>query len=257
MYAKKRFETHSDLDFPVTEEMFKQIWLERLKEDKGYGENLRNTVQKIAPNYPTVADIVETIASLLSITSDPKAIINTFTKNVQGISEHIRSYIFRKHNESRTIMIDGHFEKRELIEIILAGMREEEPLKHKLIRKFRKNKINNFIQLDKQIDIELLETKGASGAVALEQICYTSGFQSQRPQQNQQPSNPPYEPKQPANPAPKYKKLQDIPNLNWPQYWSLPTHLTRHQRFYQIIDKIFPRGTCWGYGHIRKIPYII
>ena len=133
-------------------------------------------------------------------------------------------------------MIDGHFEKRELIEIILGGMREEEPLKHKLIRKFRKNKINNFIQLDKQIDIELLETKGASSAVPLEQISYTTGFQTQRQQQQQQPSNPSYEPNKPTNPRQKkqhkYKNLTQIPNLNWPIYWSLPPHLNYMNRFY-------------------------
>ena len=65
MFAKKGFELHSDLDFPVIEEMFKQIWLERLKEDKGYGETLQHTVRKLASSYSTVANILETLASHL------------------------------------------------------------------------------------------------------------------------------------------------------------------------------------------------
>ena len=35
MLSKVRFERYNDLGFPVTEEMFKRIWLERLQQDKG------------------------------------------------------------------------------------------------------------------------------------------------------------------------------------------------------------------------------
>ena len=65
MFSKVRFELHSDLDFPVTEEMFKQIWLERLKEDKGYGETLRNAVKGIASMRSTVAGLMESLAGHL------------------------------------------------------------------------------------------------------------------------------------------------------------------------------------------------
>ena len=85
-------------------------------------------------------------------------------------------------------------------------MREEEPLKHRLVRKFRKNKINNFVQLESQVEIELLESKGANSAEQIEQISYTTGFQTQRQQQHSVPNNPPQK-------THKYKTLMDVPYL--------------------------------------------
>ena len=81
MFSKIRFESYSDLDFPVTEEMFKQIWLERLKEDKGYGETLRHAVKNYTSASSTVADLVESLAEHMNLTSDPKALINAFNQN--------------------------------------------------------------------------------------------------------------------------------------------------------------------------------
>ena len=183
MVAKIRFELHSDVDFPVIEEMFKQIWLERLKEDKGYGETLRHAVKSFALARTTVADLMESVSGHLQLTSDTKALANTFNHNGQGTSEKICSYIFRKQQESRTIMLDGHYEKRDLVKTGIRGMREEEALKHRLLRKFRENQIKNFVQLKSQVEAELLEYKEVSTSEPTEQINYTSGFQTTPPQQ--------------------------------------------------------------------------
>ena len=105
MFSKIRFESFNDLDFPVTEEMFKQIWLERLREDKGYGEILRHAVKNHASTCSTVAYLIESLAEEMNLKSDPKALVKAFNQNGQGTSEDVRSYIFRKHQECRTIMV--------------------------------------------------------------------------------------------------------------------------------------------------------
>ena len=89
MFSKVRFELQSDLDFPITEEMFKQIWLERLKEDKGYVETLRNAVKGIASMRNTVANLMKFLIGHLQLTSDPKALVNAFRQNGKGTSEEV------------------------------------------------------------------------------------------------------------------------------------------------------------------------
>ena len=94
MFSKIRFERHGDLDFPATEEMFKQIWLERLKEDKGYDEILWNNVKSLSAVEITVAGLIESLAGDLELTMDPKALVNTFRQNGQRTSKEVRSYGF-------------------------------------------------------------------------------------------------------------------------------------------------------------------
>ena len=65
-------------------------------------------------------------------------------------------------------MIDGHYKKIDLVETVIRGMREEEALKHKLLRKFRENRIKNFVQLESQVEAELLEYKGVSTTEPIE-----------------------------------------------------------------------------------------
>lgn len=151
MFAKIRFKLHGDLDFPATEEMFKQIWLKRLKEDKGYSETLRNNVKALSAVEITVAGLIESLAGNLELTTDPKALINAFRQNGQGTSEEVRSYIFRKQLESRTIMLDGGHEFNKMLKIIIRGMRDEEEVKHRLLEKFEDGKIKNFEQLRRQV----------------------------------------------------------------------------------------------------------
>ena len=81
MVSKIRFEMHGDLDFPATEEMFKHICLERLKEDKGYGETLCHNVKALSAVEITVAGLIESLAGDLELTTDPRALINSFRQN--------------------------------------------------------------------------------------------------------------------------------------------------------------------------------
>ena len=104
MVSKIRFEMHGDLDFPATEEMFKHIWLEQLKDDKGYGETLRHNVKALSAVEITVAGLIESLAGDLELTTDPRALINSFRQIMQGTSEEVRSYVFRKQLESKTII---------------------------------------------------------------------------------------------------------------------------------------------------------
>ena len=225
MFSKIHFESYSDLDFPVTEEMFKQIWLERLKEDKGYGETLRHAVKNYTSASSTVADLVESLAEHMNLTSDPKTLINAFNQNGQGTSEDVRSYMFRKHQESRTIMIDGQYDKGELVEIVIRGMREEEALKHRLLRKFRDNEIENFVHLKKHITTELLETKGATSE-PIEQVNFTSGFQQPTSSQQQQSTT------DRKNNRHRYINLYKVPHLNWPKNNEIPLHLHKEGKLY-------------------------
>ena len=48
MFSKLQFDLHHDLDFQVTEKMFTQLWLERLKDNKEYGKTLRHSVTALA-----------------------------------------------------------------------------------------------------------------------------------------------------------------------------------------------------------------
>ena len=123
----------------------------------------------------TVAGLMESLAVHLQLTSDSKALINAFRQNGQGNSEEVRSYIFRKQQESQTIMRDGYYDKREMVETGFRGMREEEALKHRLLRKFGESRIKNFDQLESQVETEPLEYKGVSSIQPIEQISYTTG----------------------------------------------------------------------------------
>ena len=84
MFSKVQFDLHNDCDFPVTEKQFIQLWLERLKEDKGYGEDLRNLVKAMNSVQNTVTGLIEAIADALELTNDPKALINAFRQNTQN-----------------------------------------------------------------------------------------------------------------------------------------------------------------------------
>ena len=171
MFSKKQFDLHSDCDFPVTDKQFIQLWLERLKEDKGYGEDLRNLVKTLTSVQNTVAGLIESLADALELTNDPKALLNAFRQNIQNQSENIKAYVFRKQQEGRTILLEGNHNIMEMVEVVIRGMKEEEPIKHKLLGKFEKGQINTFDQLATTLSIQLKKHRGNSlQTSAVEQV---------------------------------------------------------------------------------------
>ena len=108
IFTKIQFETHNDCDFPVSEDHFIQLWLERLKEDEGYGKTVRNALKEFMPTQKTVMGLIEAIADFIHRKDDPDAIINSFKQKGQHLSEPLQSYVVRKQTEARTVMLDGH-----------------------------------------------------------------------------------------------------------------------------------------------------
>ena len=60
------FDLHNDFDFPVTEKHFVQLWIERLKEDEGYGQTLQKLVSVLSTVQNTLPGLIESIADALS-----------------------------------------------------------------------------------------------------------------------------------------------------------------------------------------------
>ena len=163
MFSKIQFDFHSDCDFPVTEKQFIQLWLERLKKDKGYVEDLRNLVKTMTSEKNIAAGLIEALADALELTNDPKALLNAFRQNTQNQSENFKAnYAFRKQQEGRTILLEGNHNIMEMVEVVIRGMKEEEPIKHKLLGKFEKGQINTFEQLSTILSIQLKKHRGNS-----------------------------------------------------------------------------------------------
>ena len=157
MLSKVRFERYNNLGFPVTEEMFKRIWLERLNQDKGYGEVFRNMVKARASMRVTISSLIESLASHLQLDYDPKALFKYFDKSVQGPSEEVRAYVWRKFYEAQAIVPNGNHDVKDLVELVIRGMRDEQAVKFRLIRKFGKRKFKTFKQLEEALASDILE----------------------------------------------------------------------------------------------------
>jgi len=160
MFSKIQFDFNSDCDFPVTEKQFIQLWLERLKEDKGYVEDLRNLVKTMTSEQNIAAGLIEALADALELTNDPKALLNAFRQNTQRQSKNTKAYVFRKQQEGRTILLEGNYNIKEMVEVVIRGMKEEEAIKYKLLGKFKKDQINTFDQLATTLSIQLKKYRG-------------------------------------------------------------------------------------------------
>ena len=151
VHSKIEFDLHSDFDFPVTERHFVQLWMERLKEDEGYSQTLRKLVTVLSTVQNTLPGLIESIADALSLTDDPNALINSFKQSSQKTPEESKSYVFRKMKEAKIIMQDSGHTSQEIVEIVIRGMRDEDPVKFILLGKFEKGKINSLEQLSRAL----------------------------------------------------------------------------------------------------------
>ena len=176
---------------------------------------LRNTVKALSSVEVTVSSLIESLALDLQLTSDPNALINSFKQNSQGTSEEVRSYVFRKQQEGKTIMLEGGHNIVEMVEVVIRGMRDEESVKHRLLDKFQEGKIRSFEQLRQVVGSELIRHRGTTGDQPLEQVNYTTGT-FKTPHQQPQPSTTRQQDKrwQPdQRRRPKYATIYNVPNL--------------------------------------------
>ena len=124
VWRKIEFDLHSGFDFPVTEKHFVQLWIERLKEDEGYGQTLHKLVSVLSTVQNTLPGLIESIADALSLTDDPNAMINIFKQSSQRAPEESKSYVFRKMKEAKIIMQESGQTSQEIVEIVIRGMRD-------------------------------------------------------------------------------------------------------------------------------------
>ena len=62
------------------------------------------------------------------------------------------------------VLLDGNLKETEMIESVIRGIQESEPVKYKLLKKFDKGKIPSLAQLDTtHMDIALKELMGSRG----------------------------------------------------------------------------------------------
>ena len=137
-------------------------------------------------------------------------------------------------------MLDGGHEFNEMLEIIIRGMRDEEAVKHRLLEKLEYGKIGNFKQLRRHVGSEIVNHKGVSSSEPIEQISYTSAFQSTTRQQQRNSTN------DHSRNIHKFRNLDKVPHLNWPKLHEILLHLHKDNRPYRIMQRPFKKGTFWG-----------
>ena len=219
MYAKVQFETHHGCNFAVTEGQFMQLWLKRLEKDHGYGTKLRQIIKENMGVQATTAGLVEAIARIAKITDDPDALVTSFKTQSQEESEHVQRYILRKQKEAKMVLLDGNLRESEMIEYVIRGIQENEPVKYKLMKKFEKGKIASLAQLDTHVDTALKELMGSRGANFAAMLDDTINYTQ----------NPPYRKDRRPNqrqPNP-WSWNTSVENLNWPTDDQIPKHLSR------------------------------
>ena len=139
--AKLQFERDNTCGLPVTEHQFMQIWLRSLDKGTGFVAELRAHIQAQMSLQVTVVGRVEVLAHRFQITDDPNALNTAFTQNVQTYSEQLQDYLLRKQKEANMVLLDEEMSERHIIEQIIRGIKETDPVKHKLLTKFDKGKI--------------------------------------------------------------------------------------------------------------------
>ena len=73
--------------------------MERLKEDKGYEEDLGNIVKAISSVQNTVSGLIEALPDALELSNDPKALINAFRHKMVKISQGSSKHMFSESNK--------------------------------------------------------------------------------------------------------------------------------------------------------------
>ena len=135
------------------------------------------------------------------------------------------------------VLLDGDMEEAQMIEHIIRGVSEAELVKHKLLRKFHKDKIQSLTQLE-EYTTDLLREHIGSGGTSLAGMVETVNYTSQSYNI------------QPYGQRKRWSENQqgyDIPNLKWPKPEEIPKHLKAYRKYISILLRMAPTE-CFGCG---------
>ena len=140
------------------------------------------------------------------------------------------------------VLLDGDMEETEMIEHIIRGVSEAEPVKHKLLKKFHKHKIESLTQLE-EYATDLLKEHMGSGETSLAGMVETVNYAGQSPY------NPPYGQSTRSNESKQgYEgSYYNIPHLKWPKPEEIPRHLKAFRKYISILLRMAPTE-CFGCG---------
>ena len=83
---------------------------------------------------------------------------------MQAYVERLQDYLLRKQKEAKMVLLDEQMTEPQIIEQIIRGIKETDPVKHKLLAKFGKGKIRLLSQLETQSAKALREQQGGGYA---------------------------------------------------------------------------------------------